>query len=446
MSVANDTTTPSEFAPSEFDIDESTHDAVVSPVCNNNNSSILLWAAPHTVPSSVPMPRRTSPSCMPSYMRFDRPGAVEMEGRAFGAPRRASLNPAVSTDGPAEGIEEWRAAREAESNNDFSAMVEASMVKDMPVVFADTLSFKHFLREGPLRKFALLALLLLLASVAVICSLLFIRPGADKDVVVEELFDGTLPPSMSPTLILEDVRDAAAVISGWSSVQEQGTPQYAAVSWLSTFDQVEIVFGDSFEQRYSLAVLYFSTMGQNYLQREEWLNTTMHECGWSSGILCKRDLTNRLTVYGIDLTRNGASGSLPEELGNLKNLEFIRMSTNQIGGSLPMSICNLKKLETLELGSNMITGLLPEDLDGAFELTTLILSNNNLVGPIPPSLWNAASLRTLDMSSNSLTGSIPSDVQNLAVLVTLDLSFNLLVGPFPPELLALSKLDFIMLE
>jgi hypothetical protein len=396
------------------------------------------------------MPSTGIPRRPRSYTRADRPGAVEMEGRAFGAPRRA---PQVATIGLSSSTRDATNSHdgtieEGRLSNDLDNMIEASRVNDMPFVVADKLSFKHLLREGPLRKFVILALGLILGVIAIICSLLLTLPGSSPSVPIAPANDGTLTPSSAPTFIREDVLTAAAQITSWDTLSQQDSPQFAAVSWMSTFDQVEIdeAFGEPFLQRYILVVLYFSTMGQDYLEPEGWLNPRVHECGWSSGIFCRTDLTNRLVVFGIDLTRNGASGVLPSELGYLVTAEFIRMPKNKIGGTLPATICNLKNLQALDLGSNMINGQVPSNLANATELSTLIFSDNDLSGLLPKSLWDLTLLRTLDMSSNKLSGSIPSEVEKLQVLVTLDLRENLISGAFPVELAALQKLDFIFLE
>jgi Leucine-rich repeat (LRR) protein len=43
------------------------------------------------------------------------------------------------------------------------------------------------------------------------------------------------------------------------------------------------------------------------------------------------------------------SGSIPSELGNLANLETLRLSNNQLSGSIPTELGNLDNLQVLEL-------------------------------------------------------------------------------------------------
>lgn len=45
------------------------------------------------------------------------------------------------------------------------------------------------------------------------------------------------------------------------------------------------------------------------------------------------------------LNGNELSGNLPEEIGNLLNLERLQIDENQISGSLPVSFANLTKVK-----------------------------------------------------------------------------------------------------
>jgi len=372
---------------------------------------------------------RTASSRRRAYMRV--PGSMQMQGRAFGAPAL----PQVPDPGPERGIEE----DQPPTGN--AAMVEAKVVDDeTPVVYADQVTFKTIFQEGPMRKFAILALVVLACSITVICVLLLIRPDSNPSLV-----EGTLAPSGAPTFIIDAILTAAGLLSGWEITVPE-SPQFKAVGWMSTFDEVDHGdYGDAFAQRYVMTVFYLSTKGEAYLDREDWLNPQLHECGWSSGIYCLPDITNRLVVVGLDLTRNGVSGIFPHEIGLLSGLATIRLPQNKITGTIPQELFALSNLETLDLRSNLITGQLPLNLDIATELTSLILSDNDISGLLPTVLWNLTNLRTLDLSSNRLSGTIPEEINDMQVLVTLDLRKNLIHGSFP-NLSSLQKLDFVLLE
>lgn len=370
-----------------------------------------------------------------NYVRADAPGAVEMEGRAFGAPirfpSRYSLLPeeAVVDDAP-------------------EYMVEAEPVEqeeEREIVFADTspLSVKVLCTEGPVRRVVISSVLVLAAAVALMCYFLI---SANRPSPVSEE-QTTMSPSLSPTFITDSILDIAIALSGEDQVRAPNSPQFRAVGWLSTKDRVDHEdYDSSFIQRYVIVTFFYATNGDNWLEKDNWLNPLLHECEWGNGISCSSDIANRLLVDGIDLTRNGLTGYIPDEIGLLDHLQFLKLSKNALSGTLPSSLGRLTRLVNMDLSSNQINGLLPLDFGNATALDTLSLSYNFLSGALPSSLWNLNSLRILDLRSNKLMGTISKSINQLAKLVSLDLGMNAFSGLFPRNISALEKLDFFLLE
>jgi len=56
------------------------------------------------------------------------------------------------------------------------------------------------------------------------------------------------------------------------------------------------------------------------------------------------------------------TGSIPPELGNLVNLQTLRLSENQLTGSIPPELVNLVNLLFLILSNNQLTGSIPIEL------------------------------------------------------------------------------------
>ncbi|XP_030466607.2 probable LRR receptor-like serine/threonine-protein kinase At3g47570 [Syzygium oleosum] len=144
------------------------------------------------------------------------------------------------------------------------------------------------------------------------------------------------------------------------------------------------------------------------------------------------DLVNLEVLYMND---NKLSGVIPPNLGALQNLVMLDLSDNKLGGTIPSSLGNLTKLIQLDLRRNNFHGKILPHLSNCRSLDELILSNNNLSGAIPPQLIGLSSLTIiLNLSHNRLIGVLPTEVGNLRTLTALDISNNLLVGEIPISL------------
>jgi hypothetical protein len=229
------------------------------------------------------------------WERSMQPGAVPMEGRAFGAPVRPDL--------PARGTEHDEAL--------VVETVEAKAVNDFahePMVYAESspLSWKDFLREKSIRRRIFMMCFIVVVVVVVSVSLVVVRgPGVTSENVSGGTTSTTLAPSSAPTFIAADILNYSAKLSGVDAVTTPGTPQHMALGWLSTFDEVSRGFGDMFDQRYSLVTLFFALGGDDWLEQDAWLTPDMHECDWSGAIFCTVDGTGHRLVNGLDLTKNG---------------------------------------------------------------------------------------------------------------------------------------------
>jgi hypothetical protein len=105
---------------------------------------------------------------------------------------------------------------------------------------------------------------------------------------------------------------------------DAGSPQAAALTWLQSdplYYDYENVY--RLNQRYALALLYYSTDGALWLNRDGWLSNG-NECTWftrSSDDIC--DASFRLSI--LDLSINGLDGSIPTELELLTDLETMEL-------------------------------------------------------------------------------------------------------------------------
>ena len=157
-------------------------------------------------------------------------------------------------------------------------------------------------------------------------------------------------------------------------------------------------------------------------------------------------LGNLDNLTDLSLTGNKLSGSIPAELGNLDNLTALSLTGNKLSGSIPAELGNLDNLTELALNSNQLSGSIPTALEDLDNLGWLLLAGNQLTGTIPAFLGNLDNLQLLNLSSNQLSGSIPAELGNLDNLTSLFLFTNQLSGSIPAELGNLDNLESLYLS
>ena len=153
------------------------------------------------------------------------------------------------------------------------------------------------------------------------------------------------------------------------------------------------------------------------------------------------ELGNLDHLLDLGLEDNSLSGPIPPELGNLEQLQGLYLRGNSLSGEIPSRLGNLEQLQFLNLLGNSFSGAIPPELGNLDQLEGLYLSDNSLSGPIPPELGNLEQMRELWLSDNSLSESIPPELGNLKQLQSLDLYNNSLSGSIPPELGNLKQLQ-----
>jgi Leucine-rich repeat (LRR) protein len=214
--------------------------------------------------------------------------------------------------------------------------------------------------------------------------------------------------------------------SNSESFDDPGSPQAKALDWILNSDVATLCPGaDNLYQRYALAVLYYSTGGDENeaciasqaanCSISTWLSE-VSECSWG-GIVCD----NITRVTGIHLDKSNLTGSLPEELSFLTYLQDLDLEENNITGSIPVSLGELAFLKTIDI------------------------DNNALTGSLPVSLFNAHGITVIDLDSNKLSGQIPTQIGLLNDLYYIQLDMNAFTGPVPSQLASLTKLEYISL-
>jgi Leucine-rich repeat (LRR) protein len=246
------------------------------------------------------------------------------------------------------------------------------------------------------------------------------------------------------------------------------TPQNLAMRWLNGNERLALYTDEVKLSRYALAAFYYSTKGDTWSQKQNWL-TDADACLWySTGRSCDankeiialaldnnnvsgsipRDISMLSMLNSISLRNNGEAamtGTLPYELSLLTGLTTVAISNNQMSGGIPTTFGVWTNLEYLELRNNGLAGM----LDGTTfastypRLTFIDLGGNRFTGPLPASLFGASlttALTSLRLDSNQFTGDVPSDISKLMNLQDLSLAGNNL-NNFPYSVTLLPSLQ-----
>lgn len=237
-------------------------------------------------------------------------------------------------------------------------------------------------------------------------------------------------------------------------------------------------------ERAALIAFYKATNGDKWINNTNWCSDKPLYEWYGVGV----GLTG---VQEIILSDNGLEGTIPEEIGNLSELQILYLSRNNLEGEIPKTIGNLTKATYINLSSNRLSGSLPKEIGqlasliefdianytfgaggGTIEidpetgevigggtaqnsisgpipielcklpnLSELFMDGNKLSGEIPEEIWSMPSLTGLGLSQNLLTGLIPSSIRNAKKLKQLWLHNNLLTGTLPNEMCELSNLE-----
>ncbi|XP_026711122.1 leucine-rich repeat and calponin homology domain-containing protein 3 isoform X11 [Athene cunicularia] len=130
---------------------------------------------------------------------------------------------------------------------------------------------------------------------------------------------------------------------------------------------------------------------------------------------------------------------IPEAVLNLQSLTFLNISRNQLS-TLPVHLCSLP-LKVLIAGNNKLVSI-PEEIGQLRQLTELDVSCNE-IQTIPPQIGNLESLRDLNVRRNNLVR-LPEELAELP-LIRLDFSCNK-ITTIPVCYRNLRHLQTIMLE
>jgi hypothetical protein len=143
------------------------------------------------------------------------------------------------------------------------------------------------------------------------------------------------------------------------------------------------------------------------------------------------------SLNALQLSGNQLSGTIPTELGLLKDVSFLYLDDNKLTGSLPTEVGLLTSVIGLRVANNKLTGTIPwqELCSGETTLQWLHAYDNQLNGTIATKIGLCTSLQQLELQNNTLlTGSLPTELGLATSLRDFRFSNNWITGPIPTEL------------
>jgi len=121
-----------------------------------------------------------------------------------------------------------------------------------------------------------------------------------------------------------------------------------------------------------------------------------------------------LTSLSITSTKSNKGVPITKSIGNLVSLKKLIISKNKAKSSdsdtnsIPEEIGNLTNLEELDLSESHLSGSIPKNMSKLINLKKLNLRNNDLSGTLPYRLKDLTNLRSIDLYGNDdLKGYLP---------------------------------------
>ncbi|KAK1552825.1 hypothetical protein Q3G72_031468 [Acer saccharum] len=137
------------------------------------------------------------------------------------------------------------------------------------------------------------------------------------------------------------------------------------------------------------------------------------------------------------LGSNNLTNPINPEIGNLSELQVLRLYNNSLTGQIPYQLSNLQKVWLLRIGANYLEDPDQNQLKGMSSLIYLWL-DYNLSENVPSFVAECPKLKFLDLSSNLIISQIPIQLlTRLENLEYLNLTMNSFEGLIPTEIRSL---------
>lgn len=164
---------------------------------------------------------------------------------------------------------------------------------------------------------------------------------------------------------------------------------------------------------------------------------------------------SKLEHIQIDYTNGFAGGvkaadaPFPVEVWDIPTLQyvFLRCVSNQPSTLPAEKIAAMKELKNVTIIDCGIEGTIPAEMFSSPKLYSFSIYRCNLTGEIPAAIGNCPELSTINLSYNKLSGTIPATIGKCTKLFTLSLEDNAeLGGSLPASLASCEKLSMFSVK
>lgn len=217
------------------------------------------------------------------------------------------------------------------------------------------------------------------------------------------------------------------------------SPRNLALWWLifSQMNSERVHTTEEVVRRYSMAIFLLG-LRNNLRVEDSWLSSNLGVCDWA-GVSC----LGETEIVGFEWNQT-LSGSIPEEIALLTDLQSLKLRATGIVSTIPTTIGKLTQLRELDLRYSYLDWVIPSEIGELSNLQILNLEFAALHGQIPTELGRCTSLEILNLALLNLNGDVPSEIGNLSSLTKLLLYANRFANTIPTEVCQIPNISTLV--